>query len=76
MGKHGGMYGTQWHKARIAFLREHPFCTMCGKALRGADAAVDHTRPDGRRTPEHGAELSAVFRGYGRGRWGGTARCG
>ena len=41
MGKHGGMYGAQWRKARIAFLREHPFCAMCGKALRGADAVVD-----------------------------------
>ena len=45
MGKHGGMYGAQWRKARIAFLREHPFCAMCGKALRGADAVVDHIRP-------------------------------
>lgn len=45
MGKHGGLYGTQWRKARIAFLREHPFCTMCGKALRRADAAVDHIHP-------------------------------
>ena len=45
MGKHGGMYGAQWRKARIAFLREHPFCAMCGKDLRGADAVVDHIRP-------------------------------
>lgn len=39
------MYGAQWRKARLAFLREHPFCAVCGKALRGSDAVVDHIVP-------------------------------
>lgn len=44
-GQAWGHVRAQWRKARIAFLREHPFCAMCGKALRGADAVVDHIRP-------------------------------
>ena len=42
----GACTGRSGARARIAFLREHPFCAMCGKALRGADAVGrPHIRP-------------------------------
>lgn len=45
MGKFGRMYNARWRKARETFLRSHPFCAVCCKALHGADAVVDHIRP-------------------------------
>lgn len=45
MGKFHGLYGKRWQDARKVFLREHPFCAICGKPLAGADAIVDHIKP-------------------------------
>jgi len=45
MGQHHSMYGKAWQAARRTYLLAHPFCAMCGKPLRGADAVVDHVKP-------------------------------
>ena len=45
MGQYHGMYGYAWQKARLIYLREHPFCAICGKPLSGKDAIVDHIVP-------------------------------
>ncbi len=39
-------YGARWRKARLAFLREHPWCVMCEREgrLRAAEV-VDHIVP-------------------------------
>lgn len=45
MGQFSWMYGAAWQQARADYLTRHPFCAICGKPLRGADAIVDHIRP-------------------------------
>lgn len=45
MGQHGTLYGEAWRRARTVFLREHPFCALCGKPLHGSRAIVDHITP-------------------------------
>ncbi len=51
-GKHHWMYGSEWRKARLHFLADHPVCVECearGMVRQATD--VDHiTRHDGDRT--------------------------
>lgn len=50
-GKHHGMYGAEWRKAREYWLAEHPLCIECerrGLVVQATD--VDHVkRHDGDR---------------------------
>lgn len=39
-------YDSRWGKARVTFLKEHPFCVMCAKrGERVYAVVVDHIKP-------------------------------
>lgn len=39
-------YGSRWQKARLTYLREHPFCLICKEQGRSEPAViVDHIVP-------------------------------
>ncbi|GLK68098.1 HNH endonuclease signature motif containing protein [Hansschlegelia plantiphila] len=39
-------YGAKWERARLGFLRDHPFCVACASENRRRLATVvDHKRP-------------------------------
>lgn len=44
----GRGYGAAWRKARVGYLRSHPYCVMCAKQGVRTDATVvDHIKRHG-----------------------------
>lgn len=39
-------YDRKWQKARLSYLRQHPYCVCCMKEVKMVEATVvDHIRP-------------------------------